>query len=262
LISIRKIDYSIIIDKRYDKIKVIKKDEEKSLILKKEYYICECDCGNIVSIRANDLYNHKIKSCGCYNPKQYKNIQNIKFGKLTALEYKYTINKKAYWLCECECGKLIITSSSNLNSGHTTSCGCNRNIINVGNLSKHFRNLLFNKIKSILESCNYKCCLTGTQDNLEVHHLESFSSLYKNTIINLGLPLYDNFYNYSSEQQKEIDTIFLKHHDDNILIVINRNIHIDFHKIYGYGNNTKEQFSDFIKKYYSNSNIEEPFPLF
>ena len=43
-----------------------------------------------------------------------------KFGRLTPKEYV----KGGKWICECECGNIIIVDTRNLNSGHTKSCGC------------------------------------------------------------------------------------------------------------------------------------------
>ena len=255
MIIISRIDYSQIINQRYFKIVVKEKDEELSLKLKKDYYKCICDCGNITSIRANDLYNNKIKSCGCYNPHHYKDIKNKKFDRLTAIDYKYTINKKAYWLCECDCGNIVIISASNLQSGHSKSCGCKKNKSQNYNIKKHFRNLLKNKIIETLYLNDYHCCLSKSQENLEVHHLESFDNLYKKAISSLNYPLYDNFNEYSLEQKIKIDKLFLQYHENNILVVLTKQIHIKFHKIYGYKNNNSQQFNDFIANYF---NQEEP----
>lgn len=31
---------------------------------------------------------------------------------------------KAYWLCECQCGRQIIVKANNLRTGRSKSCGC------------------------------------------------------------------------------------------------------------------------------------------
>lgn len=49
-----------------------------------------------------------------------------KFGRLTVVEYHSTKNKRAMWLCRCECGNERIHSTSNLKAGDTLSCGCYR----------------------------------------------------------------------------------------------------------------------------------------
>lgn len=51
-----------------------------------------------------------------------KDRTNIKYGKLTALEYK----GQSKWLCQCDCGKQVIVYGGHLESGHTISCGCFR----------------------------------------------------------------------------------------------------------------------------------------
>lgn len=48
-----------------------------------------------------------------------------KYGRLLVTD-RVGVNKhkQITWLCECDCGNKIITTSSSLKSGHTTSCGC------------------------------------------------------------------------------------------------------------------------------------------
>ena len=67
-----------------------------------------------------------------------------KFGKLTVIERAedYVSPKGARspkWLCQCECGNQVTVMASNLKSGATTSCGCNRgndSVLNVGSKAK------------------------------------------------------------------------------------------------------------------------------
>lgn len=57
--------------------------------------------------------------------KKFKDITGQKFGCLTALYRLHSYHKKGtYWLCICECGNLVEVYLQNLQSGHTTSCGC------------------------------------------------------------------------------------------------------------------------------------------
>jgi len=48
-----------------------------------------------------------------------------RFGRLVVLRDSGIRKHRAvYWECVCDCGKMIITRSSNLTSGNTQSCGC------------------------------------------------------------------------------------------------------------------------------------------
>lgn len=55
----------------------------------------------------------------------FKDISNIKFNYLKAIGYTGK-NKRGYaqWHFKCDCGNSIITTSSEVISGHTKSCGC------------------------------------------------------------------------------------------------------------------------------------------
>ena len=52
-----------------------------------------------------------------------KDIRGNRYGKLTVREY-YGSFGTSYWICDCDCGGTIITSSHCLNGGNTRSCGC------------------------------------------------------------------------------------------------------------------------------------------
>jgi hypothetical protein len=64
-------------------------------------------------------------------------LTGLKFNKLTVLNLvnhnEEKTYKKRYWLCLCDCGKNTTVVTSQIVSGKTTSCGCNRAISNVIN---------------------------------------------------------------------------------------------------------------------------------
>lgn len=52
-------------------------------------------------------------------------ITGQRFGRLVALEYSHTSkDKKAVWLCKCDCGNLCHATAKDMRSGNTQSCGC------------------------------------------------------------------------------------------------------------------------------------------
>jgi hypothetical protein len=57
-------------------------------------------------------------------------ISNKRFGRLLAVKFAFTKNKRSYWECVCDCGKVKNINITHLNVGKTKSCGClNREII-------------------------------------------------------------------------------------------------------------------------------------
>lgn len=57
-----------------------------------------------------------------------------KFGMLTVKEYAFSRNGKRYWNCVCDCGNTAQVSSSDLGTGNTKSCGCQKYSASVKNL--------------------------------------------------------------------------------------------------------------------------------
>lgn len=90
-------------------------------------WFCQCECGMIKSIAANNLRTGHVLSCGClHKNKTSANLQGKTFGKLTVLKDtgKRTKNRSIIWLCQCECGNICEVTTNNLQQKNTMSCGC------------------------------------------------------------------------------------------------------------------------------------------
>lgn len=101
------------------------------------WWLCECvNCGNQKPINGTEIRNGKAGACKCKTqsanqPKRIKiNGSNVKdevgnmYGKLTVIDFAYTKNSKAYWLCQCECGQQTVVSGNALRNSAVHSCGC------------------------------------------------------------------------------------------------------------------------------------------
>ena len=71
--------------KRFGRLLVLGIDDKNS---RKTYWVCQCDCGNIKSIRSDALVEGKTISCGCKKKEQDK-VNLIK----TAAKKKYNNSK-------------------------------------------------------------------------------------------------------------------------------------------------------------------------
>lgn len=118
------------IGKRYGKLTVLAVDEKKTAEKKALYYLCKCDCGNIISLHNTSLRDiGGTQSCGCARIGVHRiDITGKKFGELTAIECIGTIGEgrktATVWKCLCSCGNFTNVPYGSLITGHTTSCGC------------------------------------------------------------------------------------------------------------------------------------------
>ena len=98
------------------------------------YYKCKCSCGNIVIVQGTMLRNGNTRSCGCYNKDRtrevsFNDLTGQRFGRLVVLRRAEDLvqengKRRVRFLCKCDCGGTIITTSSSLVTGETMSCGC------------------------------------------------------------------------------------------------------------------------------------------
>lgn len=90
----------------------------------RKLWICKCDCGNSVVASSSELKTGNRKSCGCLSHPPLKDWIGHRFGMLTVTSYAGKKNGVHFWKCRCECGNETTVNQSSLQSGHTTSCGC------------------------------------------------------------------------------------------------------------------------------------------
>jgi hypothetical protein len=90
-----------------------------------------------------------------------------------------------------------------------------------------------------------KCVITGRNADV-VHHLYSFSNILLETLIACDLKIEEDISKYTeSELRKLVDACIEIHHKYGLGVPLSSDIHKLFHKLYGWGNNTPEQFEEF-----------------
>jgi hypothetical protein len=107
-------------------------------------WLCICECGNEVIIKATHLVGQgtKTKSCGCLKESVRLQLTGQKFGRYTVVrkaspEEEPATHKGTYWLCRCECGNERMVRADGLKSGRTLSCGCFHREEMVQRITKH-----------------------------------------------------------------------------------------------------------------------------
>lgn len=113
---------------RYGQLTVIAQHPER--LHKGIAWLCRCDCGETTVATTTHLASGSKKSCGCLRRKTPANALDLagrKFGKLTAIERAgITKSGTALWKCACDCGNPFVANATQLRSGDTVSCGCER----------------------------------------------------------------------------------------------------------------------------------------
>lgn len=132
---------------KYGRLTVLKKDDNRKTN-NGSYWICQCDCGTIKSIKSSSLRRGEIQSCGCLrneqiykvNEKNRDHLEGQRFGKLTVLKRDENKPKGiVYWICECDCGNIVSVRGGDLkrkDGNQTISCGCFHRSIGAINIIK------------------------------------------------------------------------------------------------------------------------------
>lgn len=112
----------------FGELTVIKRDND--YVSPKGYHLtkwlCQCSCGETVSVTTPALKQGRTKTCGKHT---LIDLVGQKFGRLTVI--KRVENHKSpngqscpKWLCKCDCGSEVVVWGRSLRDGHTVSCGC------------------------------------------------------------------------------------------------------------------------------------------
>jgi len=104
---------------------------------------------------------------------------------------------------------------------------------------------------------DFKCVITGNKFEA-IHHLYSFSNIVSETLNNLNYPICVNIGDYSDKELRNIEEECLRlHYKYGMGVCLSKDLHIEFHKLYGKGNNTPEQFEEFKKMKLNEYNNKE-----
>lgn len=239
--SVNKIDMK---GKRFGKLKVVEDSLErtKSGCIK---WKCKCDCGNFKNVDGRSLRNGSTQSCGCIQRarqselaiERNSKLKGKRFGQLKVTEIlSMDVYGRSYVTCICTCGESIKVRVDGLLNGHTKSCGCYKSELMKSRKGKNSpsynfsitdedrilkRTLNRDKLnswrKNIFKRDDYKCVICGQNGYLHAHHLDG--------------------YHWCKD----------KRYDLNNGVTLCKEHHYTFHKKYGYKNNTKEQFEDYLK---------------
>lgn len=126
-------------------------------------------------------------------------------------------------------------------------------IDSYNDLTSYIRSRLASWKEAVRKENNYTCELTGKRSNVIVHHIRGFNLLMNETIEVLSFPIYENISEYSQQELDVFLETFLQIQESyHSYICIHEEVHKKFHSIYGYGNNTQEQWNSFVDTYYKN----------
>jgi hypothetical protein len=228
----------------FGKLEVIKENGKNDH--GKTLWECRCECGETVNIHTSALTGGSRKSCGCNKKdKRYSTkFAGKRFGRLLVMsDSKERASSEILWFCRCDCGKRTKVRTSSLKRGFTKSCGClNKEIIRE-NIKKLHQNMKgenhpqYNPDKTdeerlmgryvigdsivkwrneVYKRNNYTCqSCYSIGGRLNAHHLDGW--------------------NWCKEQRFNVENG----------VTLCEDCHNDFHKVYGRGNNTKQQFEEF-----------------
>lgn len=98
---------------------------------------------------------------------KFIDLTGQKFGRLTVLHisenyyvHKESGNRLRRWICKCECGNIIETTTSLLLSGESKSCGCLRKEMLKKSLTKHgdYKTRLYDIYRNMKNRCLSNTC--------------------------------------------------------------------------------------------------------
>lgn len=94
---------------------------------KNKSWLCECDCGNTVSVLGVNLKTARTRSCGCKKLGGVHSLVNQRFGSLTVkCRARATAGHHLRWRCMCDCGNIVIVKGERLTAGARLRCSACR----------------------------------------------------------------------------------------------------------------------------------------
>ena len=197
--------------------------------------------GGSRKIDGNIVYNAFIDKglIPLFKPDDYiSNIQDLPYicpnHKELGIQYKTyaNINKQKYLCRQCYI-------DDNKKENHYFWKG------GISPLHNYLRDKIIQWKKDSMKECNYKCVITGIRFD-DIHHLYGFDLILNELLQELNLELKEIISNYNDEELILLENKCIELHNKYPLgVCLEKNIHKLFHKVYGGGSNTPEQFEEF-----------------
>ena len=92
-----------------------------------QLWLCQCDCGNTITLSEPVVKRGYQISCGCVPPNRpHKDYTGTVVGQLTVLGPTGKRDAKGYalWHCRCSCGTELDVAANRISGKSKVSCGC------------------------------------------------------------------------------------------------------------------------------------------
>ena len=149
---------------------------------------CECECGNIVPVRTENLRSGHTTSCGCKVREPSKNfidLTGLQFGEWTVIT---KAARESYWKCRCSCGVEREVYAPSLKKGVSLSCGhLSKNQIRKSIIGNRYGNLIV--LSQFKKDDNWYCecqCGCGNKTIVKRQNLTSGNTQSCGCIISKG----------------------------------------------------------------------------
>lgn len=210
-----------------------------------------------------------------------KDLKGQRFGRWFVIEKTEVKNGKVYWLCKCDCGNTKTVCAYSLTSGKSQSCGCLHHEMISEQAKQQWQDEEFYRIhsekaKRQWQDEEFRSSHTGVNSPTYNPNLtdeqrkenESRSNDREWVACATRVKKRDNntCQCCGHEQEKGMiahhkngwDNFEEQRYDDNNVVTLCESCHKEFHHIYGYGNNTKEQYEEFkMNKQNTDTKAEE-----
>lgn len=234
----------------------------------------QCQCGNnslitlahfLRGIRCEDCINRKrvkynteyikemIESEGCQYISHEKDSFDTEVTIICTCGRKGEVHLPSFRLgSKCRiCGRESISEKMSGENHHNWKGG-------ISYLSNYLRQFLSDWKKESFKFCDYKCAISQEKSNgkFEVHHLYSVNLIINDINTKLELEIKPKIQDYTEKELNSLSDLFIKENNKILGVVLSPAIHKLYHLVYGYGDNTPEQFEEF-KQRYSNGEFDE-----
>ena len=201
----------------------------------------------------------RCEKCGIYagaTSLKYT-VEDVK-EKLSEREYELIgnyVNASTPVQVKCKNGHLFDLIFTHFLNGHSGCKQCaNDNLKGENNynwkgglteITEYLRKATYDWRREVYTSKGYNCEISNSNKDLVIHHLVGFNTLVEKASLETGVPLLQHIGGYKREDLEKLKNRLVELHTIDIGVVLNKDIHSQFHKSYGKGNNTPEQFIEF-----------------